>query len=88
MPSLVIFNPPSEHAVPLRVRRILGPGNKFVGVVSVDVRDIGYRHVDDGKLYRHDFDPAVDMFAIVGPDGGHCVLLMGSKGQSLWEEFE
>ena len=87
MPSLVVFNPP-VGLVPFRVKRILGPGNKFVGVVSVDVQDIGYRHVDDGKLYRHEFDEATDMFAVVGPDGGHCILLVGSKGQSLWEEFE
>lgn len=82
MPSLVIFNPP------MRIRRILSEGSKFVGQLSRKVVDLGYYHADDGKLYLHEFDrePGVNMFAIDGPEG-HAILIVGSEGQSLWEDF-
>ena len=82
MPSLVIFNPP------MRVRRMLPEGSKFVGQLSREVVRLQYRHADDGKLYEHAFDrkPGVSMFAIEGPDG-HAILIVGSEGQSLWEDF-
>lgn len=82
MPSLVIFNPP------LHVRRMLPKGSRFVGQLSREVIELKYRHADDGKLYSHDFDtrPGVNMFAIEGPDG-HAILIVGSEGQSLWEDF-
>lgn len=87
--QLIVFNPPHGR-VPLRVRRVLAPGNKYVGVLSVNVLEVRYRHVEDGQLYSHEFQrsPGVDMFAIEGPKGEHCVLLLGSKGQPLWEEFD
>ena len=72
----------------MHVRRMLPKGSKFVGQLSREVVDIAYRHADDGKMYRHEFDskPGVSMFAIEGADG-HAVLIVGSEGQSLWEDF-
>lgn len=82
MPSLVIFNPP------MRVRRMLSKGSKFVGQLSREVIELSYRHADDGELYVHEFDskPGVNMFAIQGPEG-HAILIVGSEGQPLWEDF-
>ena len=83
MPQLVVFNPP------MWVKRMLPKGSKFIGQLSREVRKMHYRHADDGKLYVHEFDlkPGVSMFAVEGPSGENAILIVGSEGQSLWEDF-
>lgn len=82
-PSLIIYNPPAK------VRRVLSEG-KIAGLMSEQVHEIRYTHAEDGEPYRHGFEdqPGVQMFAVIAPDGSHGILILGSEGQSLWEEFQ
>ena len=88
MPPLVIFNPP------LWVRRSMPKGSKIVGMISEEVHEIRYRHAEvmpgerTRKPFKHAFDPAVQMFAIVGPGGRQSLLIVGKDGQDLWEDFD
>lgn len=83
MPNLVVFNPP------LKVRRMLQKGSRFVGQISNQVHQIRYKHADDGENYVHDFEdsPGVQMFAVQS-GGGHALLIVGRDGQKLWDEFD
>jgi hypothetical protein len=83
VPQLIVFNPP------MWVRRILPKGSRFIGQLSREVIEVRYRHADDNKLYQHDFDrrPGVNMFAVEGPEGEHAIMILGSEGQPLWEDF-
>jgi hypothetical protein len=84
-PHLMIYNPPL-----MRVRRVMRSG-RVAGMISDDVHDIRYTHVDDGKDYQHPFESDVLMLALDsgehGQDSGHDILLTGKNGQSLWEDF-
>ncbi len=89
MPSLVIYNPP------LWVRRSMPKGSKIVGMISEEVHEISYRHaeetpeVGEREYFTHSFDvPGVQMIAIEGPGGQQSILLVGKKGQNLWEDFD
>lgn len=55
------------------------------GVMGTKVYAIEYRHAEDGKDYRHDFDTAVRMIALENGD----ILLKRAKATdgALWEDF-
>lgn len=87
MPALAIYNPPDTP--PLRVRRALARGTRFIGKIADVVHDIRYEHAEDGELYEHEFEhrPGVEAYAIEYSDGTRAVLLVGKNNQRIWEEF-
>lgn len=61
-------------------------GGELVGVMSGRVYEIRYRHMDDGKDYQHEFDPRVQMLAILRGEK-HDVLLTHQDSLPLWRDF-
>ena len=89
-PPLVIFgNPPMRGP---QHRGVSGgrPGTfEFAGMVSRDVHEVRYTHMDDHKAYRHVFDSGdVQMYAIIRGREHRDVLLTGGSGQPLWKDFD
>jgi len=52
-------------------------------VLSREVHSLAYRHDDDGKAYRHDFEGPVK--AQLNGDGS--VTLRSAKGRTLWKDY-
>lgn len=52
-------------------------------VLSREVHSLAYRHDDDGKAYRHEFEGPVR--AELKRDGS--VLLRSSQGKKIWDDF-
>lgn len=56
--------------------------------------EIRYQHHEDGKLYKHEFSPGVDIYTILRGDratqrtGSRDVLLTRPDGKSLWDDFD
>lgn len=82
-PPLIVFgNPPLKvGAHPVRFE-----GGKVVGQLSAEAHAILYRHIEDGKPYRHDFETPVDIFAIERA-GHRDILLTSPDGEPIWGDF-
>lgn len=93
-PSLVIFGNPPMRA------RLYGAGRRMVkrwvvkpfGVVSSNVYEVAYRHAEDGKDYKHDFETPVGLIAatlenVHGTESARIVVLRSIDDLDLWQEF-
>lgn len=77
-PSLVIFgNPPGKT--------LRGP-IEVCGPMSREAHAILYRHVEDNKAYRHDFENPTTLLAIER-DGKREVLITSPDGEPIWQDF-
>jgi hypothetical protein len=83
-PELVIFNPAMR---PARGRGSRSLEHGAHGLLSEEAHELRYRHVEDGKLYRHPFETPVEVRAIRGSGGVHDILLTSPQGLNLWEDF-
>ena len=57
-----------------------------VGEISHEAHAILYRHLDDGKTYRHDFERPTWLLAVKRA-GQHEVLIASPRGDPIWQEF-
>lgn len=60
---------------------------KIIGVIGTDVHHIAYKHVNDGKLYKHDFQRGSAEVIAVERHGKRELLVTSPDGVPLWEEF-
>ena len=60
---------------------------KIIGVIGTDVHHIAYKHVNDGKLYKHDFKRGSAEVIAVERHGKRELLVTSPDGVPLWEEF-
>lgn len=70
-PSLVLWANPGKVA------------DEFV--LSRRVYEVGYRHEDDGKDYRHEFATGVTL--LLSPRVENQVVLWRPDGKRLWDDF-
>jgi len=83
-PTLAIFgNPPLRLG--RKYRDIHGPV-RLVGEISGEVDAILYRHANDGKHYRHDFEHSTSLLAIQRGEYRD-VLITSPDGNAIWQDF-
>lgn len=58
---------------------------RIVGEIGDDVHSVAYRHVKDGKLYKHDFKRGSARVIAVERHGKREILITGDV--PLWDEF-
>lgn len=82
-PPLVVFGNPPMGVKP-------GPGffrgGSVVGQMSREVHAVLYRHLEDGKPYRHDFEHPTSMYAIERA-GQRDVLITSPDGYAIWNDY-
>lgn len=77
-------NPPMR-----RGRRIVEHSNysaQRVGLMSQEVHAVLYRHIEDGKQYRHDFEHETSLIALLHGEAND-VLITSPDGFPIWQEF-
>lgn len=72
-PMLAVFSNPGPSA----------GGRRPAGRWSRRVYEVRYQHAEDGKDYKHTFEPGVSLKA--GSNGS--VTLYRPDGRTLWEDF-
>lgn len=58
---------------------------KVIGVIGDDVHSVAYRHIKDGKLYKHDFKRGNAQVVAIERHGKKEILITGDV--PLWDEF-
>jgi hypothetical protein len=81
-PLILLSNPPMQYRGP---RGGHGP-LKFLDVISEEAHAILYRHAEDGKPYRHDFERPTHLIA-VERNGKHDVLITSADNEPIWQDF-
>jgi hypothetical protein len=81
-PLILLSNPP----MPYKGSRS-GHGNlKFLDLISEECHAILYRHIEDGKPYRHDFERPTQLVA-VERNGKKDVLITSEDNAPIWQDF-
>lgn len=82
-------NPPivlaPGHNPPMNARRI-PTGTRVAGLISEEAHAILYRHVEDGKQYRHDFQHPTLLLALERGERKD-VLITSPDGWPIWQDF-
>lgn len=82
-PALLVgLNPPG------RMRRNPLPGTSVRAdeQISDRVYELAYRHAEDGLDYKHEFKAGVELWTVT-MGKARCVVLSGTNGQDLWQDF-
>lgn len=85
-PPLVIFGNPPMGKVRRGAHRF--EAGKIVGQLSDEAHAILYRHIEDGKPYRHDFETPVGIFAIERAGHRDILLTTSPEFTPIWEDFD
>lgn len=75
---------------PMRRGRRMTPthySSQKVGVMSNEVHAILYRHIEDGRQYRHNFENPTSMISLLRGDDTKDVLITSPDGFPIWQEF-
>jgi len=59
---------------------------KFLDLISDEAHAILYRHAEDGKPYRHDFERPTHLVA-VERNGKKDVLITSADNAPIWQDF-
>lgn len=64
------------------------PGGKLRAdeKMSDRVYELAYKHVEDGRDYKHDFAAGVQLWSVTMGEV-RAALLVGKNGQPLWKDF-
>lgn len=81
-PLILLSNPPMRYG---GSRGGHGP-LKFLDLISDECHAILYRHIEDGKPYRHDFERPTQLVA-VERNGKKDVLITSEDGAPIWQDF-
>lgn len=88
-PLAVYLNPPMRIRMKRSPASGLGvPGITFAALMSHDVHEIRYTHIDDGKDYRHTFEGRAEMNAIVRRGKHDILITSGDESIPLWQDFK
>ena len=82
--QLVVYGNP-----PLLISRKYGDLRgpiRLSGAISGEVHAILYKHIEDGKPYRHDFEHPTSMLAVERA-GRKDVLITSPEGDPIWQDF-
>ena len=74
---------------PMRRGRRIAERNysaRKVGLMSTEVHAVLYRHIEDGKQYRHDFAHETSLIALLHGEAND-VLITSPDGFPIWQEF-
>ena len=55
------------------------------GVISGEAHSIAYKHVHNGKLYKHDFETPVSLLAATM--GGKRVVIIVGDDADIWDDY-
>ena len=81
-PLILLSNPPMRYKGSQS-----GHGSlKFLDLISDECHAILYRHAEDGKPYRHDFERPTQLVA-VERNGKKDVLITSEDGAPIWQDF-
>ena len=82
--SIIMANPPLRMGVTLR--KVLSAGRVTVhGVISERAEAITYKHVLNGKMYKHDFETPVSLIA--AEIGGKRVVIVAGEHDDVWDDY-
>lgn len=83
-PLILLSNPP------VRMHRfakgVAGHEVDVEGIISTEAHAILYRHFEDGKPYRHDFERPTTLIA-ADINGRKCVVIESPDGNPIWQDF-
>ena len=83
-PLIVLSNPPVRmHRF---IKGVEGHEVDVEGIISTEAHAILYRHFEDGKPYRHDFEHPTTLMA-VDINGRKCVVIESPDGNPIWQDF-
>lgn len=86
-PAMVIYgNPPAQLTKAGRFSRDIKGPMTLKGIISHEAHAILYRHVKDGKPYRHDFEHPTTLLA-VERNGQNDVVITSPDGNPVWQDF-
>lgn len=60
--------------------------SQVVGTLSREVHAVLYRHIEDGKQYRHDFERPTSMLTLFDGERND-VLITSPDGSPVWQDF-
>ena len=81
-PLILLSNPPMKYRGSQSGHGPL----KFLDLISDECHAILYRHIEDGKPYRHDFERPTQLVA-VERNGKKDVLITSEDGAPIWQDF-
>lgn len=80
-------NPPDDEVLGIsRYGRKQQYCSQAVGEISREAHAILYRHVEDGKQYRHDFERPTSLVTLFDGDTND-VLITSPDGSPIWQDF-
>lgn len=83
-PLIVLSNPPVRtHRF---IKGVEGHEVDVEGIISTEAHAILYRHFEDGKPYRHDFEHPTTLMAVDINDR-KCVVIESPEGNPIWQDF-
>jgi hypothetical protein len=87
-PLLIVGNPPLQLSRRGRDRIYSGDGPlRFEEQMSSEVHSLAYRHSEDDKLYKHEFEKPTEMWAVKRGDKKD-ILLTSFGAAPLWQDFK
>jgi len=81
-PLILLSNPPMRY----KGSRSGHGSLKFLDLISDEAHAILYRHIEDGKPYRHDFERPTQLVAIER-NGKKDVLITSEDDSPIWQDF-